>query len=214
MPPSLRRRWFCLSLIAPAGLSACSADTSRAAPLPPGSTVLALGDSLTAGYGAQSGEDWPSLLRSSTGWDVVNAGISGNTSTQGLERLPSLLQEHHPQLVIIGLGGNDFLRRIPSSTTAHALTQAIEMVRASNAHVVLVAIPQPSLMAAAGATPGDHPLYAQVAKATDTPLIEGIWGSILGDARLRSDQVHANAQGYAAFAQALEAALRHQGFLH
>lgn len=172
------RRTALLALLSTSVLLACGAKTPPVAAVPAGASVLALGDSLTAGVGARPGEDWPSLLAEHTGWEVTNAGVSGDTSAQGLARLPALLQEHAPLLVIVGLGGNDFLRR-----------------------------------AAPGATPSDHPLYQELAQELKVPLIANLWGPILGDASLRADQVHANAQGYAAFAQALEQALRRQGLL-
>ena len=207
------RRTALLALLSTSVLLACGAKTPPAAAVPAGASVLALGDSLTAGGGARPGEDWPSLLAEHTGWEVTNGGVSGDTSAQGLARLPALLQEHAPRLVIVGLGGNDFLRRAAPGTTPEALEQIVRSIQAANAQAVLVAIPQPSLMAAAGATPSDHPLYQELAQELKVPLIANLWGPILGDASLRADQVHANAQGYAAFAQALEQALRRQGLL-
>lgn len=193
--------------------TACGESPPQPISLPAGARVLALGDSLTAGVGARAGQDWPTLLADSTQWEITNAGISGDTASQGLARLPQLLETHSPSLVIIGLGGNDFLRRTAPSTTTGALNEIVQTIRHARAQPLLVAIPQPSLMAAAGATPSDHPLYAALAKELQVPLISGLWGPILGDASLRSDQVHANAAGYAAFAQALEAALRQQGWI-
>ena len=208
-----RATLLALSLVLTGALTACSDKPVRGTAVPAEAHVLALGDSLTAGVGAKAGEDWPSLLAERTEWNITNAGISGDTSAQGLARLPELLQAHSPSLVIVGLGGNDFLRRAPAAQTTAALRSIVQAARAAQAQVVLLAIPQPSLMAAAGAKPADHPLYQELAKELKVPLISNIWGPILGDANLRSDQVHANAQGYAAFAQALEAALRAQGFL-
>ena len=207
------RRTALLTLLSTSVLLACGAKTPPVAAVPAGASVLALGDSLTAGVGARTGEDWPSLLAEHTGWEVTNGGVSGDTSAQGLARLPALLQEHAPRLVIVGLGGNDFLRRAATGTTREALEQIVRSIQAANAQAVLVAIPQPSLMAAAGATPSDHPLYQELAQELKVPLIANLWGPILGDAGLRADQVHANAQGYAAFAQSLEQALRRQGLL-
>ena len=181
--------------------------------VPAGASVLALGDSLTSGVGARAGEDWPSLLAQRTGWDVVNGGVSGDTSTQALQRLPDLLQRHQPQLVIVGLGGNDFLRRAAPASTTEALTQIVQAARAAKAQVVLVAIPQPTLLAAAGGAPGDHPLFAELGQTLQVPVLGQLWGPVLGNPQLRADQVHANAQGYAVFAQRLEEALRSGGWL-
>lgn len=209
----ITRRTGLLSLVVATLLLACADKAPTTQPLAAGATVLALGDSLTSGVGAQRGEDWPSLLATMTQWNVINAGVSGDTSAQGAARLPDLLREHAPSLVIIGLGGNDFLRRQSPDTTRQSLTDSVRTAQAAGAQVILVAIPQPSLMAAAGAAPSDHPLYATLAKELNTPLLAGLWGPVLGDPALRADAVHANAQGYAAFAQALESALRNAGFL-
>jgi len=209
----ITRRTGLLSLVVATLLLACGDKAPTTQPLAAGATVLALGDSLTSGVGAQRGEDWPSLLATMTQWHVINAGVSGDTSAQGAARLPDLLREHAPSLVIIGLGGNDFLRRQSPDITRQSLTDSVRTAQAAGAQVILVAIPQPSLMAAAGAAPSDHPLYATLAKELNTPLFAGLWGPVLGDPALRADAVHANAQGYAAFAQALESALRNAGFL-
>lgn len=209
----MQRRTVIAALAGITLLTACGQGPSQGHAIPAGATVLALGDSLTAGVGAGKGEDWPSLLADLTQWNVVNAGVSGHTSAQGLERLPQLLNEHAPSLVIIGLGGNDFLRRQSAQSTQDNLSQAITLAKAQGAQVVLQAIPQPSLLAAAGAAPKDHPLYAALAKQHQVPLLEGLWGPILAQDKLRADAVHANAQGYAAFAQAQYQALQQLGLL-
>lgn len=209
----MQRRALLTVLAAFTLLTACGDRPIQGRTVPAGATVLALGDSLTAGVGASKGQDWPSLLADFTQWRVINAGISGHTSSQGLERLPQLLQQHSPSLVIIGLGGNDFLRRQSAQATQDNLSQAIALAQAHGAQVVLQAIPQPSLMAAAGATLKDHPLYATLAKQRQVPLLQGLWGPILAQDSLRADAVHANAQGYAAFAQAQYQALQKLGFI-
>jgi acyl-CoA thioesterase-1 len=104
--------WLCITLV----LVACSSAPKLAA-IPAGATVIILGDSLSYGTGAAEGQDYPSLLARHSGWDVVNAGIRGNTSAQGLAGLPGLLDEHQPALLMIELGGNDFLRKIALSET-------------------------------------------------------------------------------------------------
>ena len=208
-----RRRTALLCLLALPVLMACRGKPPQGQALAAGTTVLALGDSLTAGVGAQPGQDWPSLLATMTQWEVINAGISGDTSAQGLARLPDLLAAHTPRLVIIGLGGNDFLRRQPAAATQQNLAQAIRLAQASGAQVVLQAIPQPSLLAAVGSTPSDHPLYATLASEFKIPLLSGLWGDVLVAPEMRSDAVHANAQGYAAFAQAQFQALQQLGFI-
>ena len=180
--------------------------------LPAGSIVLALGDSLTAGVGAPRNTDYPSRLAEMTGLQVINGGVSGNTSGQALARLPALLRQN-PKLVIISIGGNDFLQRQPESATRENIGKMIEMVQAANIPVVLVAVPRPTVGALLG-MPSDHPLYGDLAERYyKVPLLKGVWAEILGDGRLKSDAVHANAEGYRRFAEEMADFLRKQGII-
>ena len=105
--------FFALLLLC--GLSACSKPETA---LPAQTTVLILGDSLTQGVGASSAQtNYPALLKQQSQWNIINGGVSGNTSAQALTRLPELLQQHQPKLVIISIGGNDFLQRLSNSDT-------------------------------------------------------------------------------------------------
>ena len=207
----LRRRWLAASLLA-ALLAACGRKAPRAQAVPAGATVLALGDSLTSGVGASSDTAYPAVLQQLTGWKVVNGGVSGDTSAQALARLPGLLQQHQPALVIVSIGGNDFLRRQTASDTRARVRQICEQARASGAQVLLVAVPELSLLAAAGRL-SDHALYEEIADELRIPLHRKGWSTVLADARLRSDQIHANAAGYAQFAQGLVDTLRDTGLL-
>ena len=165
--------------------------------------MLALGDSITFGSGAAADASYPVRLAEATGWQVINAGVPGDTSAQALARLPALLEEHRPVLVLVSIGGNDFLRRLPDSATHANVERIVATVRGTGALPVLVAVPRPTLLAAAGGALGDHPLYAEIAAAQRVPLVADAWGKVLGDALLKSDQIHANADGYEAFAKAL-----------
>jgi lysophospholipase L1-like esterase len=205
----LRRR----ALLAAAGLAvlpACSRKRKLAA-LPAGATVLALGDSLTYGIGAPPEASYPAVLAALTGWNVVNGGVSGDTAAAALARLPALLQEHAPQLVLVGIGGNDFLRRLPPAQTRLDIRAACGQARASGAQVVLIAIPEVSALAAAARSLGDHPMYEELAGELKLPLHAGGWAKVLSDPDLRSDAVHANARGYEAFARGLAQRLREWG---
>ena len=195
-------------------LGACGKKPKKAAALPAGSTVLALGDSLTQGVGA-SGPDqaWPALLARASGWNVINAGISGDTSAQALQRLPGLLDEEPPALVLIGIGGNDFLRQMSAGTARDNIRRMVQLARDSGAQVLLIGIPQFSLLAASTGRLGDHPLYAELAKELDVALHAGGWSEVLSRPELRADQIHANDRGYALFAQGLQESLQRQGWL-
>lgn len=185
----------------------------RAQVVPAGATVLALGDSLTFGSGAIPEASYPAVLARLTGWRVVNAGVPGDTSARALERLPPLLEAHAPQLVVVSIGGNDFLRRVPEAETRSNVQRLCELAVATHAQVMLVAVPRASLAAAAAGLLTDHPLYAQIAEALAIPLQREGWAEVLGDPDLRSDAIHANARGYDQFARSLVATARATGLL-
>ena len=207
------KRRNCLLLLA-AALVACGRKLPRAAAaVASGSTVLALGDSITFGTGAEPAAAYPAQLAALTGWNVVNGGVPGDAAAQALERLPALLAEHRPALVIVSIGGNDFLRRLPEADTAAAIRRSVALSREAGAQVLLVAVPQPSIGAALGAGLSDHPLYERLADELKLPLHAKGWSRVLGDDKLQSDQIHANAAGYRAFAKGLAATLRELGFL-
>lgn len=191
-------------------LAACGKRRNRSQALPKGSAVLALGDSLTYGYGAAPTAAYPVQLATLTGWKVINGGVSGDTTADALARLPELMRQH-PKLVIISIGGNDFLRKLPESTTRANIGKIIQTVQAANIPAVLVAIPHFTVGALFGKL-SDHPLYQEIAEQYRTPLLSGAWSEILGDKDLKSDQIHANAEGYRKFAEVLKAFLEEQGF--
>ncbi|CAN7487460.1 GDSL-type esterase/lipase family protein [Acidovorax sp. LjRoot129] len=194
-------------------LAACGRKAPRAQSVPPDATVLALGDSLTSGVGASADTAYPAVLQKLSGWKVVNGGVSGDTSAQALERLPALLQKHQPALVIVGIGGNDFLRRQSASTTRANIVRICTDARASGAQVLLVAVPELSFLAASAGLLSDHAMYEEIASELKIPLHRKGWSSVLADASLRSDQIHANAKGYERFAQGLVETLKASGLL-
>jgi acyl-CoA hydrolase len=210
--PLPRRRLLAL-LPATALIAACGKRAPKARPVATGAAVLALGDSLTSGVGADAATAYPAVLQELTGWQVVNGGVSGDTTAQALARLPALLERHRPALVIVGIGGNDFLRQMSAATAKDNIRAICRAATAAGAQVMLVAVPQFSLLAASTGRLTDHPLYAELAGELKLPLYEGGWTEVLGDARMRSDQVHANAQGYRQFAEGLARRLRQAGLL-
>ncbi|SUO93294.1 arylesterase [Suttonella ornithocola] len=192
-------------------ISACH-KSSKQAYLPAGTVVLALGDSLTFGYGATPETSYPHRLAEISGWEVVNGGLSGDTSAQALARLPALLEEYHPKFVIISIGGNDFLRHQNPQGTRRNIEQMIQESRAANAEVLLVGIPSLSSSSLLG-FPSDHELYQQIAEKEKVPLFAEAWSKVLKKSEWRSDQVHPNAQGYAVFTDELVKYLRETGRL-
>ena len=206
-----RRRFLALASAA-ALLAACGRKPKLAA-LPAGSVVLAFGDSVTHGTGAAAGEDWPARLSALTGWNVVNAGIPGDTAANGRERIGGLLDEHRPALVIVEIGGNDFLKRRPQAAVKEDLRAILAAVRGAGAQAVLVAVPELSLLGAVTRKPSDAPIYAELAKEERVPVIADVFADVLGDAGLRADPIHPNAEGYRRMAAGLAEGLRETGLL-
>lgn len=209
MASMLRRTCF-ITLLSLAVLGACG-KSPRHAVVPAGQTVLAFGDSVTFGTGAGPGEDWPTLLAASTGWQVVNAGVPGDTAQAAQPRLPALLAQHRPALVIIEIGGNDFLRRRSAAEVKADVRGLVQVAKASGAQVVLVAVPALSLLAAVAGRPSDAPLYAELADEEQVALVPDVFSSVLGDAALRADAIHPNAAGYRQMAQGLQQRLKALG---
>jgi acyl-CoA hydrolase len=208
-PAAARRRL--LVALAAAALVACGRKSPRLGAVPAGSTVIALGDSLTFGTGAAAETAYPARLAELTGWRLVNAGVPANTSAQARERLPRLLAEHAPKAVLVSIGGNDFLRQVPEAETRTNIAAMVDEIRAAGAQPVLIAVPRPALMAALLRSLDDHPLYEALAEERRVPLFAGGWASVLSDPTLKADRIHANAAGYERFARELHDFLREAG---
>lgn len=195
--------WLLAALTA---FTACTGGPQLPA-LPDDAIVLAFGDSLTAGKGAKPGEDYPSRLAAMTGLTVINAGISGELSVQGRARLPDVLAEHQPDLVLLCHGGNDILRRNGADAMRANLHVMVETARAAGARVVLLAVPTLGL----GLRP--HPTYAELARDLDLVIEPSVITDVLSDVSLKADGVHPNAVGYAVIAERLAALLQARGAL-
>lgn len=216
MTSMMFKRW-CLLWCVLFAVSACDRDYQHS-PLPSTSNVVILGDSLTYGTGAGSGEDYASILASNTGWNVINAGVPGNTSYDGLARLPQILEAHESgdqkiDLLIVELGGNDFLRHVPEPETVNNLKSILSQAKAKSINTALIAIPKFSPVGAAFGALSDHPLYEKLADETDTPLIEDLFSDVLAKNNLKADPIHPNAEGYRMVASELQSALVDLGFL-
>lgn len=183
-------------------------------PLPQGARVVVLGDSLVAGYGLAPEKAWPHLLAERSGWRIENAGVSGNTSAQGLDRLRAILgQGEAPEAVMVLLGGNDMLRRADEHVTRNNLRDAIAAVRAAGAQPILIAVPRPSLGAAFLRDLEDADFYSDVAKETGTPLIGSVLSDVLSRPDNKLDRLHPNEVGQRKIAELMVAKLSELGFL-
>jgi acyl-CoA thioesterase-1 len=160
-------------------------------------TLLVLGDSLSAGFGVEPGEAWVTLLQNRLkvkgyGYRVVNASISGDTTTGGLNRLPRALQIHRPSIVLIELGGNDGLRATPIALIRDNMVKLIAMAQAAGAKVVLAGLQMPPNYGARY-TADFAALYPELAKKYEVGLIPFILDGIALNGRLmQPDGIHPN----------------------
>ena len=195
-------RFATLALLLLVSLVAACEKPPTIAPLPAHAVVLAFGDSLTHGNGAPAGQAYPDVLAGLLGRTVINAGVPGELSAEGRRRLPQLLVQFRPHLVILCHGGNDFLRRLDRRETAANLAAMVEQSKAAGADVVLVGVPEPGLFL----EPPDF--YADIARRVGIPYEAEIVSSVLDDRAYKSDTIHPNAAGYQRMAEALHALIR------
>jgi acyl-CoA hydrolase len=202
----------CATLLAAIVFVAACGSKAKEEALPAGSRVVALGDSLTEGAGVAPEEAWPALLASRTGWVVINGGVSGDTSGGALHRLPALLDEHNPVLVLVALGGNDMLRRVPEEETVANLGKMLATIKAHGAKPVLLATPNPSVAGAVFQNLSAADFYRLVAEEQGVPLIEEAIAEVLSDPQMKGDPIHPNAAGHSQLAQKIFDALKSIGY--
>ena len=198
---SLRALLFALVF----GLAACGDKPPQLPRLGAGDVVLAFGDSLTYGTGAATGEAFPKILSGLIGREVVGAGVPGETTEGGLERLPGVLDEVRPKLLVLCLGGNDMLRRVNHNVIESNLRAMVGAARERGVPVVLIGVPQPMLFS------GTAPFYEKLAAELAIPLEGRVMEEVLFDKELKSDQIHPNARGYRRIAQAIADLLHKAG---
>ena len=181
-----------------AGLAATYAGAALAAP----ATVLVVGDSLSAEYGLQRGSGWVALMEKRLAAEkidarVVNASISGDTTSGGRSRLPALLAQHKPSHVVIELGGNDALRGLPLEMTQANLSAMVQAAKKAGAQVLLVGIQLPPNY---GRDYGERfaALYEKVAREHGTALVPFLLKGVadIEDAPrfFQADRIHPNEQ--------------------
>lgn len=170
----------------------------------PTSRLLVVGDSLSAEYGIARGTGWVALLdaqlqKDHPNWQVVNASISGDTTAGGLARLPPLLKQHQPQLVVIELGGNDALRGFSLKRTEDNLVKMIRACQAIKAKVLLVGMQVPPNYGAAYASDFTR-LFARISKQQQTALVPFLLAGVADDkdhtALFQADRIHPKAEAH------------------
>ena len=192
-------------LIAAIALAAACGKTPKLERLPSEAVVLAFGDSLTYGTGAAETESYPAQLEQLIGRRVVRAGVPGEITAQALARLPGVLDEHAPRLLLLCIGGNDFLRRTGRVQAEQNVRAMVKLARSRGIDVLLIGTPEPGLLVTPPA------FYADIAEELGVPYEAGVIGEVLKDAALKSDPIHPNARGYRVIAERLAAALKQSG---
>jgi acyl-CoA thioesterase-1 len=200
--PQVRALLAVLAVLA----SGCG-QQAKLPPLSADSVLLAFGDSLTYGTGANDDESYPAQLEKIAGRRVVRAGVPGEVSASGLARLPAALEEHRPRLLLLCHGGNDFLQRLPREKSAENLRAMIRLAKDRGIDVLLIGTPEPGITVTPAA------FYAEIAKEFRIPYEGDVLGKILKDASLKADQVHPNARGYRQMAERVYGLLRKSGAL-
>ena len=169
--------------------------------------IVAFGDSLTAGFGADPGASYPDFLQKKLPrWRIVNAGVSGDTTTDGLNRIPEVLS-YHPSIVILEFGGNDGLRGLPLATTRANLDQMIAQLQKASVRVVLAGMTLPPNYGAEFIRPFEA-IYRELAAKYKIPRIPFLLAGVGGNPKLmQRDGLHPTAQGNAIVAQTVLKAL-------
>lgn len=202
-------RKFFVTLVALAmasiALLACGRTQPNLAPIPGNGIILAFGDSVTHGVGAPAGSRYPDVLETLTGRRVVNAGVSGEVTSEGLARLPKVLDEHRPDLLILCEGGNDLLREVEAAQIEENLREMVRLARNRGIPVLLVGVPEPALLLSSAG------LYEEVADDFDLAYEGEALADILSKRSLKSDPIHPNAEGYRHLAEAIHGVLESTG---
>lgn len=188
-------------------LAACGNKVPAVAKLATTDVVLAFGDSLTYGTGAKAEDSYPVVLGQLIGRTVVRSGVPGEQTAGGLERLPEVLDEHKPKLVIVCLGGNDMLRKGTPENIEANLRRILAEIKSRGLDAMLIGVPTPTLIT----RPPDF--YFRLAKEFAIPYEGEIITSVLYKSELKSDPIHPNAAGYRKVAEAVAKLMRDAGAL-
>ena len=197
-------RWLAASMCALA-FAGCGEKVPQLPRLAPSDVIVALGDSLNLGTGAAEPESYPAVLASLVGQSVVRSGVPGEVTAQGLQRLPEVIDEHRPRLVIVCLGGNDMLRKVGEAEIRSNLRAIIRTLKDRGIAVVLIGVPKPALIT------GAAEFYAEIAREFGIPYEGKVVTSVLYAPDMKADPIHPNAKGYRRMAEAVAELLRKAG---
>ncbi len=159
-----------------------------------GNIIVAFGDSLVEGVGATNGGDFVTLVGKNLGIEIKNLGRAGDTTSDGLSRINSVISLN-PDITILLLGGNDAIRKVPIKTTESNLRAIISKLQMNGALVVLLGVRGGLLT-----DPYDS-MYEKVANESGSVYIENILKGLFGDSKYMDDAIHPNDAGYAVIAE-------------
>jgi len=202
MKLTLRRLVVLIGVGVVAGVWVLGSGNPRAARPTSGQSIVVFGDSLVAGRGASAGQDFVSVLSRRLGASIINAGQSGDTTGAALTRLNRDVLALNPRIVVVLLGGNDYLRRVPTEETFTNLDSIVTQIRQRGAAVILVGVGVGLISDPYRAE------YKALARRRSAGLIPDILDGIIGHTTLMSDSIHPNDRGYAMVADRLEPVLR------
>jgi len=185
-----------LIIMASTVIMACSSG-AKSPRLANDAVILAFGDSLTFGTGATPAESYPAVLERLIGRRVVNSGVPGEVTGEGLSRLTEVLDKEKPALLILCHGGNDMLRHLDKQLTAGNLRAMIRLAQERGVAVVIISVPSPGLALS------PPTFYRETAAEMKIPFDENTLAKVLSDSSLKSDYIHPNAAGYRRLAESI-----------
>jgi acyl-CoA thioesterase-1 len=155
-----------------------------------GKNIICFGDSISFGYGVNQGEDYPNALAKLVGYPVINAGVDGDTSADGLKRIDSDVLEKEPIIVVVEFGGNDFLKKLPKEETLKNIALMVDKIHAKGVMVAIVDI-------SAGMFFREYRIALhKLARQKGAIFIPSVLNGIITSPQLKSDFLHPNADGY------------------
>jgi len=174
-----------------------SCNEPKLPPLSQEATIIAFGDSLTFGIGSKNGNTYPKYLTDSSGYKVINSGISGETTSQGLKRFQAILDKHSPELVILLEGGNDILRNQAANKIKQNLAEMIEIALQDHIAVILIGVPEKKLFSDSAS------FYSELAEQYNLVFSDNLLSDLLKTSKYKSDPIHLNSAGYEKLAEGI-----------
>lgn len=175
--------------------------------IPESGVILAFGDSLTDGKGVTRSNSYPAILSQLSQRKVINAGISGEVTSDGLIRLTEILDNTHPDLIILLEGGNDILQNQNLTTTKNNLAAMINLAKTKHISVLLIGVPEKQLFSKSAS------IYQELADEYQLILMDSLISNLLKSPNYKSDQIHFNEKGYRLMAEEIYQVLHDHGAL-